>query len=193
MEFPGSRVNGNLLVAYCREEGLATPSTLSVSAGWTIGYAVQQGNPRPAIVAYAYVTGSETAPTFTASAGSDSFIAQVLQYSGTIGSSPFGNATTGWHDGTTGFDGGSNVPMRCPSILTAHPGSTALNIALINPGVTAAPSTPTGWTSRTTTTQVANVSDMALATGGTYTGGIMLAADPAHANWTEIIVEIRSQ
>jgi hypothetical protein len=37
------------------------------------------------------------------------------------------------------------------------------------------------------------VSDMALATGGTYTGGIMLAADPAHANWTEIIVEIRSQ
>ena len=138
---PVSRTNGNLLIAYCRSNSVA--NTLSVSAGWTIGYSTRQGNTRPSIVAYAYVTGSETAPTFTSSVGSDNFYAQVLQYAGAVSSSPFGNSSVGWFDGTTGFDGGSNAPMRCPQMLSAFSNSTALNIALINPLVTAAPSTPT--------------------------------------------------
>ena len=140
---PVSRTNGNLLIAYCRSAGATSANTLSVSAGWTIGYATRQGNPRPSIVTYCYVTGSETAPTFTSSIGNDNFEAQVLQYTGAIGSSPFGNNAVGWHDGATGFDGGLNAPMRCPSMTSAFANSTALNIALINPSANAEPSTPT--------------------------------------------------
>jgi hypothetical protein len=189
---PGSRVNGNLLIALCRINTSGVGTT-SVSAGWTIGASVNQSvNNRSTIVAYRYVTGSETAPTFTSSLGTVSFEAQILQYTGVVASTPFGNTSVGWYDGATGFDAGSNLPLRCPAMTSAHPGSTALNIAVINALVVAAPSTPTGWTSRSVTTQAANMSDLALPISGTTTGSISLP-DTGVANWTEFIIEIRSQ
>jgi hypothetical protein len=193
---PGSRVNGNVLIAPCRFCGSGAAGTVSVSgAGWVIGASVNQAvNHRATVVAYRYVDGTEAAPTFTSTLGSNTFEAQVLQYTGVVASTPFGNTTVGWFDGVNpnAFDGGANLPLRCPAMVSAHPGSVALNIAMINPLVTAAPSTPSGWTSHSTTTQAANMSDMPLPVSGTSTGAISLP-DTGIANWTEFIVEVRSQ
>ena len=185
---PASRVNGNLLIAYCRIEGASVANSISTSAGWSTFSPIHQGTAqRASILAYRYVDGTETAPVFTLSA-TDIVVAQIVQYTGTISVNPIGNVSLGWYDGSSGFDAGSSLPPRCPVMNAANPNSTALSIALFNTGT---PSVPSGFTSRTGSGSFALLCDKTLTNVGDAAGPV---SDPAGgiANWTEYIVEIRS-
>lgn len=113
---PGSRSNGNLLLAflYVITGGL----TISVgNPGWAIGDHVSDGN-ASAAWAWRLVDGSEAVPFFswTGSAGSDFFIAQCYQFSGNA-ASPIGN---------TSHDKGNSTALLIPSLTTTADDSLAL-------------------------------------------------------------------
>jgi hypothetical protein len=87
------------------------------------------------VLAYAYVTGSETAPTFTSTAV-ETLDASVLQYSGTLSSNPIGAIASN-------FNLGASTTITCPAIITTAANSLALNYqTLDSPG-------PSGWVAET--------------------------------------------
>jgi len=87
----GSRVNGNVLIAWIMT--LAGTGgggkTFSVGGGWTIGDQQQDAN-TSAAWAWRLIDGTEAAPTFTWS-GACSYHARMYQFSGNDLSAPIGN------------------------------------------------------------------------------------------------------
>lgn len=175
---PGSRVNGNLLVAWCRQAGTGT-ATLSVSAGWTLCAQDSQGASRPSVVAYSYVTGGESAPVFSSTITSI-YDAVVLQFSGTDLVSPIGNVA---------HNSGVTTPMTCNSISASGNSSVALNICQgSGAGV---PPAPAGWSSIVSSNALVspiNISTLTLASIGNNTG--LISVSYANTNYTEFNIEL---
>lgn len=78
---PGSRANGNLLIAWCKSTGSAT-ETISVdssTSAWKIFTHLSQGAAHPMALAYYLIDGHEVAPKFDLTS-SGACEAQVRQY-----------------------------------------------------------------------------------------------------------------
>jgi hypothetical protein len=106
LPLPGSRVNGNLLVAFL--QFAISNRTPTWPAGWT-SIANTNGASGSAACAYRYVDGTETAcsPTWTGLANVDG---RIYQYSGTLGSAPIGaHHETISSAGNTGSDAGATA------------------------------------------------------------------------------------
>lgn len=156
---PGSRVNGNLLIAMF-ESGNNRTITLSGS-GWTSGGAAVPAAPNTGFVwAWRIVDGTEASPTFSASGGTDG-AAVVLQYHG-VAASPIG---------ATNSQGVVNGSISM-SITTTAPNS--LVVLLLGSRQVVAFNTPTGYTvdsSRSGASVVAmQASHIVVASSGTVQG-----------------------
>lgn len=175
---PGSRVNGNLLIAYVGNGG-SSGDSWSISAGWTVFETIQQSNAH-FTGAYRYVDGSETAPTFTYT-GTAIGSFRVLQYTGVVASSPIGAIADN-------FASSGVTPATCGAITSTAPASLAVNICM---GPTAF--VPTGWSSETSSAgdRATGISDKTLTSLGDSSGSISQAISPG--TWTEVTFEIRSQ
>ncbi len=177
---PGSLVNGNLLIAFAYYTGSTTPETWTVSSGWTIFASIGQGDTRPLALAYQYVTGSETAPVFTPT-DLNVLDAQVMQYTGTLGSSPIGNISS--NRNTTGW-----TAVTCPAIIASANNGLAVNVTLTN--LSTPISSPAGWTTEVSNNS-ATISDLVLATTGTSSGATSVSG--IGANYDVITFELLSE
>jgi hypothetical protein len=178
---PSSRTTGNLLIAGCFGQS-ADSATYAVSGGtWAI-FASNYGLGRPSALAYCYVTGSETAPTFTDSSGGTGppyAVSQVYQYTGVVASSPIGNTS---NNGTAG------ATWTCPGIVMTAANGLAINWDFSISG----PSTlPSGWTSDHVGSWN-SVNEKQIASQGGSSGSISASSSPFD-NYKEFIFEIRSQ
>jgi hypothetical protein len=166
---PGSRVTGNLLISWCRVANGS--STLSLATtGWTVFSNVASGGSTVA-VAYAYVTGTETAPVWTASASS-TLQSWTMQYSNTAPSNPIGAIQN--IGGTTA---GGISPIG--PLTTTQPFSNVASM-IMSDQTTAFPTTPrlssgNTYTSRATDSSVGGAlwSDKAYANSGSSTGTLV--------------------
>lgn len=129
LNLPGSRVNGNILLA---ATSVASSRTPTWSAGWT---PIGAGNE----FAWAPINGSETAPTVSWT-GSSTQAGVILQYGPVNVGSPVG--ATRENQAQTG------TSATCNSITTVAGRSLVVALILAN---TSVPTNPTGFTSDTTT------------------------------------------
>jgi hypothetical protein len=186
---PGSRVNGNLLVAYGKVN--AGSGTITVTgAGWTepVGGDIAQGGTRPTMLAYRYVDGTEGQPTFHIGATSG-LQAWVLQYTGVIASG--GAAPIADNPATNVTSTGSSV-VSCPAITTTANNSLAVSLMITGGGSGSLP-TPSGWTSEAINNTISSNkwSDLVIATGGTSSGSPSVTF--TQSNYTAFVFEIRSE
>lgn len=77
---PGSRVTGNILIAFAGFKAAGTP-TLTTGPGWVV-IDTQTVGTWSAIVAWRRIDGTEAAPTFTSPGGSVANFSQALQMTG---------------------------------------------------------------------------------------------------------------
>ena len=178
---PGSRVTGNLLLAYAHVSSTSA-STWTTPSGWTLAASLGQGSFRPTLVCYRYVDGTETAPVFAVSPTAQC-TAQVLQYSGAVASSPIGGVSSSTSTAN---------PVTCPAITSTAANSLAVNLVVV--GTSAAIGVSSGWTLETSTNSSSGsptVSDLTIASAGSSSGATSVSASVA--NCDNFIVEIRSQ
>ena len=132
LTLPGSRVNGNLLVAMFSANS-PTSADVTWPAGWTkIDTSGGSGSPL-ASWAYRYVNGSETAPniTWTGTATARGVIAQLTGVRSTL---PIGHTTKNFQATTSA--------VTCPELVPQS--GVSLGLAFFNAGNAI---TPSGWTS----------------------------------------------
>ena len=191
---PGSRVNGNLLIAFCR---LDVNTSLTVSGGsWVLQSGTQNMGPY-FVLATCWVNGSEVAPVFQCGThtGTWHLTAQVIQYTNVASVNigrPFGWAfACGWYSSvfSAASDGGTSTPVRCPAATLTTPYSTLLNLTMYHSGTT--PSTPTGFTSRDVQAGSSRISDQSFVNMNSTVSAITLPETPA--DWSCLTIELRSQ
>jgi len=127
---PGSRVNGNLLIAYFAANN---SKIITISGGWTM---LQNDTNVDFIVAYRYVDGTEAAPSFQfVGGGTLTCQGQVLQFSGAAATGAFGTLST---------QTGNSATMAHTGITTTKGQSLVLAMsAILNNQVIGGP--PSGW------------------------------------------------
>lgn len=182
---PGSRTNGNLLLAFGKVAGSGA-FTVSVSgSGWTTftGGSINQGGAKAQLFAYRYVDGTEAAPTFSI-ASAAVLDAVVCQYTGVVGSSPIGA-----HNSNS--SGGAQTTLTCNGVTSTANNSLAVIFECATGG-SGAPGTPSGWSSETsdTTTDEYRVADLAIASSGTSSGNASVTY--TSSTYTAFIFEILS-
>jgi hypothetical protein len=135
---PGSRVNGNLLLAYihtARTGGV----TFSIGSGWTIPAGLHNNSANSsAAIAWRYVDGTEADPSFTLSS-SVFWDCQVFQYSGVQAVTPIGN--------TNNATGIASSTITGASITSTQDNSTLVYM-LFNNGVSITTPLPQQYTER---------------------------------------------
>lgn len=179
LTLPGSRVNGNLLIAFI---GVNSPTSAGITwpGGWT-PIDVNGGSGSPlAGWAYRYVDGSETNPSVSWT-GSATCRGGIMQLSGTRSSSPIGHTTKNFQVSTT--------TITCPELVPVSNNSLAFGIQHTgNSGV------PAGWTGRfdIATSGVRQQGwSKALAAAGVGSGAISVATG-AVTNITTMLAEIKA-
>lgn len=111
---PASRVNNNILLAFCQLP--ASTATISTSTtGWVI-FASDTTNGSSVSLAWRLVDGTETAPTFTW-AGAAAVHVKCWQYSGNLTSSPFGATAQASATGSTTITSASLVTTADNSLI----------------------------------------------------------------------------
>lgn len=181
---PGSRVTGNLLISWCRVPNGAATLSLS-TAGWTVFTNVSSAGSTVA-AAYAYVTGTEVAPVWTASASSN-LQSWTVQYANTAPSSPIGAIQN--IGGTTA---GGIYPIG--PLTTTQPFSVVANMIMSDQTTTApgppALSSSNRYTIRATDSSVggASWSDKSYANVGSSTGTLISYA--AAGTYSTLLFEI---
>jgi hypothetical protein len=165
---PASRVNGNLLVSWCRvANGTATLSL--ATTGWTVFTNVSSGGSTVAI-AYAYVTGSEVAPVWTASASAN-LQSWTMQYSNTAPSNPIGAIMNTGGTTTGAIPSGPLITTQPNSLMaSAIMGDTSTQV------LTPALSSSNRYTARATAPGASNYalwSDKAYPYVGSSTGSLV--------------------
>lgn len=165
---PGSRVNGNLLIA-CTT--IASSRSPSWSAGWT---PIGSGNE----FAYCVVTGSETDPTVTWT-GSSTQTGRILQY-GIVNASPVG--ATNENQAQTG------TTASCTAITTTANNSLCVAIII---GLTGTPTTPSGFTSDTTQTgnMALRAASVLVPTSGSSSGAV--SSTVTSGIWRVCLLELK--
>jgi hypothetical protein len=186
---PGSRTNGNLLLAWVRAQGTTTLQTwsldsTSISNGWTLGSTtINQGGTRPMVFAWRLVDGSEAAPKFNIT-NSTTVIGQCNQYATPIYSTPIGNVSQNSNNTAV-------TTATCPAVTATSPNSLAVNIdANFN---STAPPTPSGWSSETSSGSVSGAvraADIALVNTGDSSGSISVTI--SSSTYGVFNIEIRS-
>jgi hypothetical protein len=132
---PGSRVTGNLLVAFVQITN--GDVSISVDNGWTIDAGLTQHDANgSSALAWLLVDGAEAAPTFSWS-GSLINHAQVFQFAGNDGTSPIGATANG---------SGNSTTLSVSAVVTTHDASliAAMCLTTVNQAIPV----PTGYTSR---------------------------------------------
>jgi len=186
---PGSRVNGNLLVAEVRATGNTSPETISLGSGsssWTIGPTINQGGAHPSVIAWRIIDGTETAPTFNITT-LETLQAQIVQYAAPIYTpAPIGASTSN--------SGSAVTVITCGAIITTAADSLVVNIVSnIN---TTAPPAPAGWTSDLTTSSglgYGSVEWASLQEAARGTNSGATSVSNTTAVFTAFTFEIRSQ
>ena len=164
---PPSRTNGNLLVSWCRAAN-STPTLSLATTGWTVFTNVSSGGSVVA-VAYAYVTGSEAAPVWSASA-STNLQSWTMQYSNTAPSNPIGAIQNA---------GGSTSGIPVGPLITTQPNSLMASMVMSDTPTTVttpALTTTNRYTSRATNAGASNYalwSDKAYPYVGSSTGALI--------------------
>lgn len=133
LTLPGSRVNGNLLIAFI---GVNSPSSAGLTwpGGWTpIDTSGGSGSPC-ASWAYRYVDGSEANPAVTWT-GTATSRGGIMQLSGVKATSPIGHTTKNFQS--------SGTTITCAEIVPQAADSLAFGI-----NHNGASFTPAGWTGR---------------------------------------------
>lgn len=130
---PGSRVNGNFLIAFIQV--FTGSKTISVSSGWTIVDDATDAN-QSSCWAWRLVDGTETAATFSWS-GSATWHADCYQFSGNDTPSPVGAHNK---------NSGNSTTLSVSAVTTTNPNSDVIALLLTSTNLTIP--TPTGYTSR---------------------------------------------
>ncbi|PBB21129.1 hypothetical protein CK219_00375 [Mesorhizobium sp. WSM4313] len=177
---PGSRVNGNLLLAYCSiTSATATavwPAGWNVIENWTIG--TQNGSK-----AWRYVDGTETDPTITWT-GSTGSMAQVIQISGVDQSNPIGASS---------HNSASSASVTCATITTSRANSLVVNY--LDVGEVLSPLAPYPYRPRSSGGAISpatgcwQISDEFLATSGTVSDSVNMSLF-ASCQWLNFTTEI---
>jgi hypothetical protein len=170
LSLPGSRVNGNLLIAFIY---VLNPSSATVTwpGDWTPIDNVGGSSGPAGSIAYCYVTGSEAGPTVTWT-GSGSARGAIAQFSTTRGSSPIGAVSKNAQ--------GVTATITCAAITSTATQSLAFGLVNANTGTIAAPAT---WNPRFQLTTSARQTgfDKELGGSGNSSGAISITATVSNA------------
>lgn len=185
---PGSRVNGNLLIAWCKSTGAAT-ETISVdssTSAWKIFTHLSQGAAHPMVLAYYLVDGHEVAPKFDLTS-SGVCEAQVRQYA--PGSTMEGGSAKGAI--STHAQGATN-DVTCTGVLTSFQNSLVVYLsaaatsgstpAFVNDGGFHGSSTVSSMTATLPTTRTNNNILLAFC----RTGNVTTSLTCSTTGWNEI-------
>jgi hypothetical protein len=177
---PGSRSNGNLLIAVA---GSRASSLHTVTgSGWQLLDRINTGNSWSSSIFWRIVDGTESAPTINL--GGDNSFSQILQYNRADQDrlEPFGMLVR--NDGTTN-------PHTTPGFITTRNNSRViyLDFAANNTAM----ATPSGWSERVDNGSLSgntrNVAgDKLVATAGTASGAI--SVNGAAAAWVQYQIEL---
>lgn len=141
---PGSRSNGNTLIAHVHVTGGAVSFSIS-SGGWTMIDQLNQGSGNDACLAWRVVDGTEAAPVFTNDL--TTWSCEVHQFS-SLTSSPIGNKTKA---------SGTTSTLAVGAVTTSQPNS--LIAAFLSASQNGVIPTPTSYTRRDHN-EVASFSDI---------------------------------
>lgn len=181
LTMPGSRVNGNLLIAML---GVNSPSSADVTwpAAWTkIDSSGGSGSPL-ASWAYRYIDGSEAAPNITWT-GSATCRGVIAQFTGVKATLPIGPTSKNFQAATT--------TVTCPAITPQS--SSSMLLVYHHGGNSLTPSSPTGLTQHFNLATVGirqQALSKALAAAGISTGAFS-ATTTSVSNVTTMMAEIK--
>jgi hypothetical protein len=181
---PSSRVNGNLLIFHFKIRNTTNDPTLS--AGWTLldsfGYG---GSTFRYGVAFAFVTGSEAAPTLTW-AGGGTAVSLIAQYSGTDATTPL---VAGTKNGAT-----SGTAISTTAITSTRSNSRAVSASWDD--LPTAPTLPAGFSNEDVgffqnTFGSLRLCDVVIVTSGSSSGAVS-CTQSSGTNWGTFLFEMRS-
>ena len=135
---PGSRVNGNLLLAFF-QTGSAVKTFGSLTSGWTFATAQVDGPSSSVRLAWRYVDGSETAPSVSWT-GSTIWHAECIQLTGVQAVTPIGN---------TGTNSGNGTTISLSGLTSSQDNSLVVAALFEGAGATSAIPLPISWSSLT--------------------------------------------
>jgi hypothetical protein len=181
---PVARVNGGLLVAWCRVASGFSNTISVLPVDWSPFASIGQGDPGNLAMrlAYRYIDGTETAPRFSIT-NANNLTAQVLQYTGVVGPPQATGAVS-----ANNIDDGAHV--SCTGVQTTA--AQSLAVFMVQANTAAAPPTPAGWNLETSNSSFGfQASDLQVGTSGGQSGSVSVSF--ATANYSAFIFELLSQ